>query len=202
MLLRQRVGTGGGCFAAGSLDGRHRLGKEGFGQRQHALVAVDPLLQGLGAGGIARLDASSYQGRTWATRRRPWVDRVASAWLIQRFIDRDARFQWLSQPSDCPKGALGFDFDGAAFTHVGERVTFETLMASFDLEQDAALMRVAALVHQLDVGGEPVAEAAGFEAVLAGAHQRLDEDDALLAEMSKMLDSLYAYFQQAGGRPG
>ena len=104
------------------------------------------------AGGIARLDASSYQGRTWATRRRPWVDRVASAWLIQRFIDRDARFQWLSQPSDCPKGALGFDFDGAAFTHVGERVTFETLMASFDLEQDAALMRVAALVHQLDVG--------------------------------------------------
>ena len=154
------------------------------------------------AGGSARLDASSYQGRTWATRRRPWVDRVASAWLIQRFIDRDARFQWLSQPSDCPKGALGFDFDGAAFTHVGERVTFETLMASFDLEQDAALMRVAALVHQLDVGGEPVAEAAGFEAVLAGAHQRLDEDDALLAEMSKMLDSLYAYFQQAGGRPG
>ena len=104
------------------------------------------------AGGIARLDASSYQGRTWATRRRPWVDRVASAWLIQRFIDRDARFQWLSQPSDCPKGALGFDFDGAAFTHVGERVTFETLMASFDLEQDAALMRVAALVHQLDEG--------------------------------------------------
>ena len=154
------------------------------------------------AGAIPRLDASQYQGRTWATRRRLWVDRVASAWLIRRFIDRDARFQWLSQPSDCPKGALGFDFDGAAFTHVGERVTFETLMASFDLEQDAALMRVAALVHQLDVGGEPVAEAAGFEAVLAGAHQRLDEDDALLAEMSKMLDSLYAYFQQAGGRPG
>src|SRR3546814_650036 len=91
---------------------------------------------------------------------------------------REARFKWLSRPACCPKGALGFEFDGAAFTHVGERVTFETLMASFDLEQDAALMRVAALVHQLDVGGEPVAEAAGFEAVLAGAHQRLDEDDA------------------------
>lgn len=75
-------------------------------------------------------------------------------------------------------------------------------MASFDLEQDAALMRVAALVHQLDVGGEPVAEAAGFEAVLAGAHQRLDEDDALLAEIGKMLDSCTRTFNKLAIKPG
>jgi len=84
----------------------------------------------------ARKNKSEREISRWATRRRPWVDRVASAWLIQRFIDRDARFQWLSQPSDCPKGALGFDFDGAAFTHVGERVTFETLMASCRIPDD------------------------------------------------------------------
>ena len=146
------------------------------------------------AGGVPRLDASQYQGRTWATRQRLWIDRVASAWLIRRFIDREARFRWLAKPSDCPKRALGFDFDGATFTHIGHRVTFETLLASFGLEDDAALMRLGALVHQLDVGGEPVPEASGFEAVMAGARERLSDDDALLAEMSQVLESLYAHF--------
>ena len=149
---------------------------------------------------LPRLPAQQYRGRTWATRRRLWVDRVASAWLIRRFIDPRAAFVWLSSPSDLPEGALGFDFDGAAFTHVGERVTFETLMASFGLDEDAALRRLATIVHQLDAGGEPVPEAAGFEAVLAGARARLDHDDALLAEISTVLDSLYTHFQGAADR--
>lgn len=153
-----------------------------------------------GAGGISRLDPQRYRGRTWATRRRLWVDRVASAWLIRRHIDPDARFKWLARPSDCPKSALGFDFDGATFTHVGDRVTFQTLLASFDLEKDPALVKLGALVHQLDVGGEPVAEAAGFEAVMAGARERLDDDDALLSEMSTVLDSLYAHFAREPAR--
>jgi hypothetical protein len=154
-------------------------------------------------GGVARLDPAKFQGRTWATRRRLWVDRVASAWLIRRFIDRDARFRWLNKPSECPKSALGFDFDGATFTHVGDRVTFETLMASFGLEEDAALVRLASIVHALDVGGEPIPEARGFEAVMAGARERLDDDDALLAEMGTVLDSLYAHFKResrSGGK--
>lgn len=151
-------------------------------------------------GGIARLDPADYRGRTWATRRRLWVDRVASAWLIRRFIDRDANFKWLERPSDCPKSALGFDFDGATFTHVGDRVTFETLMASFGLEEDPALLRLGTVVHQLDVGGEPIPEAAGFEAVMAGARERLDDDNAVLAEMGTVLDSLYAHFARAAAR--
>jgi len=151
-------------------------------------------------GRIPRLDVRDYQGRLWATRRRLWVDRVASAWLILRFIDRSARFQWLAKPADCPKQALGFDFDGAAFTHVGDRVTFETLLASFDLQADPALARLASMVHTLDVGGEPVAEAKGFEAIMAGARERLGDDDALLAEMSRVLDSIYAHFQREAQR--
>jgi hypothetical protein len=151
-------------------------------------------------GQVPRLDDSKYQGRTWATRRRLWVDRVASAWLIRRFIDRDARFRWLAKPSDCPKSALGFDFDGATFTHVGDRVTFETLLASFGLEEDLALVRLATIVHALDIGGEPVPEAKGFEAVMAGARERLTDDDALLTEMSAVLDSLYAHFQREARR--
>lgn len=144
---------------------------------------------------ISRLDPADYQGRTWATRRHLWVDRVASAWLISRFIDGTPRFAWLAKPSDCPRKALGFDFDGASFSHVGDRVTFEALMASFGLEDNPALARVAAMVHALDVGGEAVPEAAGFEAVLAGARKRLANDDALLLEMSMVLDSLYKHFQ-------
>jgi hypothetical protein len=147
-------------------------------------------------GEIPRLDIARYQGRVWATRRSLWVDRVASAWLIRRFIDKKPRFQWLAKVSDCPRTALGFDFDGATFTHVGERVTFETLMASFGLDDDLALRRLAAMVHGLDVGGEQAPEASGFEAVLAGARERLPDDDALLAEMSVVLDSLYAHFGQ------
>jgi len=147
-------------------------------------------------GGIPRLDAAAYRGRTWATRRKLWIDRVASAWLIRRFIDPDATFRWLAKPSDCPKSALGFDFDGAAFTHVGDRVTFETLLATFGLEEDPALLQLGTLVHHLDVGGEAVPEAAGFEAVMTGARERLDGDDALLHEMSSVLDSLYAHFRR------
>ena len=106
----------------------------------------------------------------------------------------------MTEPSDCPKSALGFDFDGATFTHVGDRVTFETLLASFGLEDDTALMRLGTLVHQLDVGGEPVPEVIGFEAVMAGARERLDDDDALLAEMTNVLDSLYAHFGREASR--
>lgn len=152
------------------------------------------------SGAIPRLDPALYQGRRWATRCRPWVDRIASAWLIRRFIDREPTFVWLADPRACPEDALGFDFDGAAFTHVGERVSFEVLLASFGLAADAALLRLAALVHALDVGGDPAPEALGFEAILAGARSRIDDDDALLAEMGNALDSLYAYFQ-ASPRP-
>jgi hypothetical protein len=151
-------------------------------------------------GQIPRLNIADYQGRLWATRRRLWVDRIASAWLIRRFIDPGARFQWLAKTSDCPRKALGFDFDGAAFTHVGERVTFETLMASFGLEDDPALMRLGAMVRSLDIGAGPVAEGAGFEAMLAGARERLPDDDALLAEIGSVLDSLHAHFEREAAR--
>lgn len=143
---------------------------------------------------IQTLAKDAYQGRTWATRRRLWVDRVASAWLIRRFIDLQARFLWLEKPSACPKQALGFDFDGAAFTHVGERVTFEVLMASFALDGDRGLVRLGEMVRALDTGGAVVPEAAGFEAVLAGARRRGLDDDQLLEELGQVLDSLHAHF--------
>lgn len=146
------------------------------------------------SGNIPRRDPAQYQGRIWATRQHLWVDRVASAWLIQRFIDPHARFLWLEAPADCPADALGFDYDGAAFTHIDDRVSFEVLLASFGLDENHGLARLGAMVHALDVGGSTTPEAGGFEAILAGARKRLPDDDALLAEIGAVLDSLYIHF--------
>ncbi|MRK23720.1 chromate resistance protein ChrB domain-containing protein [Pseudomonas sp. JG-B] len=142
---------------------------------------------------IPVLRQQDYQGRSWATRKRPWVDRLASAWLIRRFIDHDARILWLDSPQDCPVDALGFDFDGATFSHVGNRVTFETLQASFELNA-FSLERVAALVHYLDVGGVQPVEAAGIERVLAGLRESILDDDQLLAAASAIFDGLLTAF--------
>ena len=142
-------------------------------------------------GKILRLDRKDYRGRVWATRQRLWIDRVCSAWLIRRFIDPKAKFIWLKAPKDCPKRAIGFDFDGAPFTHIDSKVTFEVLVASFGLENDTALSRLGALVHYLDVGGIPVPEAAGFAAIVSGTRSLHADDDALLKLVSPVLDSLY-----------
>jgi hypothetical protein len=143
---------------------------------------------------LARLDRAKYQKRIWATRKDPWVDRLASAWLIKRFIDRDARFFWIERPRERPRNAIGFDFDGAQFTHANNRVTFEVLLASFGLGNDAALANIGAAVHFLDVGGIPVADAKGLETVLRGIKEKARGDDALLAEAMRILDLFYSAY--------
>lgn len=142
---------------------------------------------------ITALNPGDYQGRIWATRKRPWVDRLACAWLIRRFIDPHAQILWLNTPQDCPVDALGFDFDEATFSHVGNRVTFETLQASFEL-QEPGLNRIAALVHYLDIGGIQPVEAAGIERVLAGLRETITHDDHLLVAASAIFDGLLAGF--------
>lgn len=150
---------------------------------------------------LQRLDKREYQHCTWATRRRPWVDRLASAWLICRFIDPHARFVWLDHPKHCPATAIGFDFDGAAFTHVGQRVTFEVLLASFALENDPALRRIGNLVHLLDIGGIPVPEAKGIEAILRGAKEQFADDHRFLVHACSVFDSLYQTYRKEDTAP-
>lgn len=147
-------------------------------------------------GRIVRLHLTDYQGRLWATRQRPWVDRLASAWLIRRFIDPQARLLWLASPADCPPEAIGFDFDGATFSHMGSRVSFEVLAASFGLDQPA-IARLGLLVHYLDVGGVQPPEAAGIESVLNGMRESISTDDQLLLAASTVFDGLLTSFDQA-----
>ncbi|WP_418317058.1 chromate resistance protein ChrB domain-containing protein [Piscinibacter sakaiensis] len=144
------------------------------------------------AHGIERLPLARFQRKRWATRERPWVDRLACAWLIRRFIDQQAQILWLADPAKAPRGAIGFDYDGARFTHVGKRVSFEVLAASFGLDNDARLQRIGRVVHYLDIGGLPVAEAAGLEAVLGGLREVHADDDQLLKAAAQVFDALYA----------
>ncbi len=142
---------------------------------------------------IARLNPTQFQNRCWATRERPWADRLASAWLIRRFIDPQAQFTWLKEVTQVPTEALGFDFDGARFTHVGERVTFEVLLIGFGLDHNPQLSRIGRTIRYLDVGGMPVAEASGLEAVLAGLRVLHLQDDALLDAACAVFDALLAH---------
>jgi hypothetical protein len=211
-LRRLRTGLNSKRVAAGTRELKHlRRELEQLRDSDHfpgaaatqaaeLLAEVETLVEQLRSPGepstedrrLERRAIKDYQGRAWATRAHPWIDRLASAWLIKRFIDPKARFLWLKDPKKCPKHALGFDFDGAAFTHSGSRVTFEALLTSFGLENDAALARLGTAVHQLDVGGAPVPEAPGLELILRGIRQRCRSDNQLLSESIKALDDFYA----------
>ncbi len=143
---------------------------------------------------LRRLDPARYRRRVWATRSDLWIDRLASAWLIKRFIDPEARFVWLDRLRDRPKAAIGFDFDGADFTHVESRVTFEVLLGSFGLGGDPALVSIGHAVHFLDAGGIPVAEAKGLEMVLRGIKAKAGKDDATFAAAAKVFDLFYSAY--------
>src|SRR5258706_1062198 len=150
--------------------------------------------------GLRQVDPARYRKRVWATRKAPWVDRLASAWLIKKFIDHEARFTWIARPSERPKKAVGFDFDGAEFTHVKNRVTFEGLLASFGLDRDPALAAIAATAPYLDVGGIPVADAKGLETVLKGIKEKARDNDPLLAEAMRILDLLHSAYTRHPGQ--
>ncbi|HDY7089880.1 TPA: chromate resistance protein [Klebsiella pneumoniae] len=145
-------------------------------------------------GALEALSVRQFKNRVWATRRRPWVDRLASAWLILRFIDTEARFIWLDDIASCPRDAVGFDFDGAMFSHVDTRVTFEVLLKRFELENNA-LTQLGLLVHYLDTGGVQPPEAAGVESILTGLRESITDDDKLLETASTLFDSLLITYQ-------
>jgi hypothetical protein len=151
-------------------------------------------------------DRTAYRGRIWVTRPRPGVDRMSSAWLIRRFIDRDARFGFAADRESVPEQTVPFDMFGVDFSHQGEGCTFETLCAVFEIK-DPAVARIAAIVHDLDLKdarfGAP--EAATVAAMIEGLQLSNTDDDALLAHGITLFESLYRSFEHsaraAGPRP-
>lgn len=140
-------------------------------------------------------------GRTWVTRQGVYVDRIASAWLIRRFIDPEARFKFVPAKGYVPElGELRFDMFEAEFTHQGDRCTFEVLLARTGLV-DPALTPIAEIVHDIDLkdgkfGREETAGLAHLVAGLSGAYQ---EDAKRIERGGAMLDDLYEYFRRKRG---
>ena len=143
---------------------------------------------------LPSLNLHDFQSKTWATRKRPWVDRLTCTWLIQKFIDKDPTFIWLQDIKDCPADAYGFDFDGATFTHVGELVSFEVLLHSFNLA-DKSLLKIAEIVHYLDIGGNEPPEALGLEKILQGLRSSIHADQQLVELSNHIFDGLYTNFK-------
>jgi len=138
------------------------------------------------------------RGRTWVTRTGVHVDRIASAWLIRRFIDPEARFRFVRGGEEAPApGELRFDMYEADFTHEGDRCTFEVLLRRFGLE-DRALGRVGEIVHDIDLkdGKFGHAETVGLDHLIAGIAMRHKDDEARLRDGTAAFEALYEYFKR------
>ena len=146
---------------------------------------------------------ASFQGRLWITRPRPGVDRMASAWLIRLFIDRQARFGFAADRESVPDQGVPFDMFGVEFSHQGDGCTFETLCAVFGIA-GPALSRIAAIVHDLDLkdGRFGAPECSTVGSMIEGLQLAYQDDEALLEQGMTLFDSLYRSFEQAGRATG
>jgi hypothetical protein len=144
---------------------------------------------------VKKRRATDYQGKTWVMRKRPFIDRVASAWLIKGFIDKKAAFGFIdeSEIEGLDKDTIAFDMVGGEFTHVGDMSTFEVLLKSFGLK-DKALGVMAEIVHQLDLQDEkyqnPAAE--GLREILDGIRKTVKDDHKALEKGMSIFEMLYA----------
>jgi len=142
-------------------------------------------------------DAGDLRGRTWVTRAGVFVDRIASAWLIRRFVDPEARFRFTGDARYRPAaGEVRFDMYPAEFTHQGDRCTFEVLLERLGLEDDPALAAVGQVVHDIDLKdgkfGRP--ETPGVELLLAGIARAEPDDMRRIERGGALFDTLYASF--------
>lgn len=173
-------------------------------------VTADGLLGGLDArlheasGGAPRRPRSSMRaeevrGRTWVTRKGIHVDRIASAWLVRRFLDPEARFKFVASKGYVPEpGELRFDMFEAEFTHEGDLCTFEVLVERFGLH-DAGLRAVAEIIHDIDLKDAKFARAEkpGVERLVGGIALTQKEDEARLSRGAALFDDLYESFTAA-----
>ena len=149
------------------------------------------------ASGIHKIyRVKDYVGKKWVTRKDIYIDRMASAWLIRKFIDPKAKFVFLAKSNDkAPNDTIPFDMYGAEFTHHGDDCTFETLIKAFDLK-DPALQPIAEIVHDIDLKDNKYGrkEGEGIDQIVFGFRQRLKSDNKLLEKGLEIFDALYQYY--------
>lgn len=152
---------------------------------------------------VEEMKSEVYRRRLWVTRPRPGVDRMASAWLIKRFIDPEARFDFVRDRDAAPPDAIPFDMFGVEFSHHGGLCTFETLCERFAI-RGAPLIRLAAIVHDLDLkdGRFGAADAATVGMMIEGLQLTYADDAALLAQGITLFEALHRSVEQGTRRIG
>ena len=142
------------------------------------------------------LDAKQYQGKTWLTRPRPEIDRVGSAWLISKFIDRKPRFVF-APSADAVPNAIPFDMLDAEFSHHGNCCTFETLIRRFAIS-DKSIAKIGEMIHDADLDDARFqrVEAVGIDRVLKGWAKQELPDEEILRRGFECFDALYAFLQR------
>ena len=145
---------------------------------------------------LAVLDKKQYQGKTWLTRPRPEIDRVGSAWLISKFIDRKPKFVFAPTAEAVPD-AIPFDMLDAEFSHHGNNCTFETLTKRFVIS-DKSLVKIGEMIHDADLDDARFqrVEAVGIDRVLKGWAKQGLSDQEILRRGFECFDALYAFLQR------
>ena len=142
--------------------------------------------------------SDSYRDRTWVTRAGVHVDRMASAWLIRRFVDPEAHFKFVTEKQYAPKdGEVRFDMFNAEFTHEGDRCTFEVLVDRMRLD-DPALRAIAEVVHDIDLKETKFdrPETSGIAVLVAAIAMAHRDDEDRIARAAAVLEDLYVYYQK------
>lgn len=151
----------------------------------------------IGPASESKYNLADYQEKLWITRRDIHIDRLASAWLIKRFIDRRPRFRFVAKDEQTA-GGITFDMFEGDFTHEGEDCTFETLIRKFSLG-DSALNEIARIIHDIDLKDHKFSrpEASGISAVINGMVQIFSDDHERLKQCLPLFDGLYELFKAA-----
>src|SRR5262245_52002064 len=140
----------------------------------------------------------ALHNRTWVTREGVYADRIASAWLIRRFIDPEATFKFVSGKGYRPhEGELRFDMFEAEFTHEGDKCTFEVLLERGQLK-DSALRAIAEIIHDIDLKDAKFgrSEVAGIKTLIEGIRAATKGDAARIARGTEVFNDLYEYFRK------
>jgi hypothetical protein len=204
---------------AGRLKLEHEIGK--LGRRLDEVVAIDFFgasgreaasgllseIESRTRGNKAnpsqtRIDRGKLRGKIWITRKGIHIDRMASAWLVRRFVDEQAKFKFVPAKGYKPlRDEIRFDMFEAEFTHEGDRCTFEVLIERVGIK-DAALVSIAEIIHDIDLKDAKFKrqEALGIEHLIAGIAMSHKDDEARLARGFAVFDDLYEYFRRKRGK--
>jgi hypothetical protein len=147
---------------------------------------------------VPLFNITEYQGKQWQTRTRPFIDRMASAWLIRKFIDTNAKFIFANTIDTSKSEIITYDMNHANFTHMGDLCTFEVLLNTFSID-DERVHSIAKIVHNLDLNDDKylTPEAEGIKLILTAIRTNTIDDHDILAKSTEIFDYLYLIFKSS-----